>query len=107
MYHFSGMPLKLTMAPSICKPRLTLAIGFADSTDGLTDATSNSIRAAGVWLKTAKELTAVRRTHRIVCILHGTIRPFEKIRESGLPMQVHRGGRCPNLAAKCSEILSD
>src|ERR1700679_3519531 len=69
MYHFSGMPLKLTMAPSICKPRLTLAIAFADSTDGLTDATSNSGGAVGAWLKTARQLREVRRTHRIVCIL--------------------------------------
>src|ERR1700693_3918209 len=82
MYHFSGMPLKLTMAPSICKPRLTLAITFADSTDGLTDATSNSGRAVGLWLKTSKQLTAARRTHRIECILHDTILPLKKIHES-------------------------
>src|SRR5580658_6488639 len=88
MYHFRVIPLTLTMAPSICKPRLMLAAGFADSTDGLTDATSNSGRAVGVWLKTAKELTAVRRTHRIVCILYFTIRPSEKIHESQAPERI-------------------
>src|SRR5580700_647428 len=79
MYHFSGMPLKVTIAPSICKPRLTLAIAFADSTDGLTDATSNSGGGVEVWLKTAKQLTDVRRTHRIACIPYVTILPLEKI----------------------------
>src|SRR5580704_7367273 len=93
MYHFSGMPLKLTMAPSICKPRLTLAIAFADSTDGLTDATSNSGRPAGVWLKTAKQLRAARREPRIVCILHFTIRPLEKIHESHSPERLQRQER--------------
>src|SRR5580700_5541627 len=88
MYHFSGMPLKLTIAPSICKPRLTLAIAFADSTDGLTDATSNSGRAAGAWLKTVKQLRAVRRAPRNVCIIHFTIRRLEKIHESLSPKQL-------------------
>src|ERR1700678_3182636 len=82
MYHRSGMQLKLTMAPSICRPRLTLPMGVPASGDGLTDATSNSGRAGEVWLKAANEARAPRRTHRIELILYFTIRGFEKIHES-------------------------